>query len=344
MQLGEEQRLAKLRMRQAIVAALRDEMRNDPAVVLLGEDVAEAEGVFKTSEGLLEEFGRERVRDTPISEMGFLGAGVGAAMTGLRPVVEIMFVEFLGVALDQLVTEAAKMRFLSGGELTVPLTVRASSGGGLGFGAQHSQTLETWLYATPGLKVAVASGPRSAYGLLRSAIRDDNPVVVLEPRVLYGDRDEVDASDAGIIPLGHAQTVRSGEDVTVVALGAMVSVAASALNRTAEWSGELIDLQTLVPWDKDTVLTSVRRTGRLVVVEENPLTGGWGTEIASHVGSHVFRYLRAPIMRITCPDVPVPFADELEARFLPTPDYVEQQVTALIKTGELPPHWWEEEL
>lgn len=333
--------MAKLRMRQSVIAALRDEMRNDPAVVLMGEDVAAAGGVFKTSEGLLEEFGPKRVRDTPISEMGFLGAAVGAAMTGLRPVVDLMFVEFLGVALDQLVTEAAKMCFLSAGQLTVPLTVRASSGGGLGFAAQHSQTLETWLYATPGLKLAVASGARSAYGLLRSAIRDDNPVVVLEPRVLYGDRDEVDESDAGIIPLGKAHVHGSGEDVTVVALGAMVRVAAAAMERSRGWSGELIDLQTLIPWDKDAVLASVRKTGRLVIVEENPLTGGWGTEIASYVGSYLFGDLKAPIMRITCPDVPVPFAEELEARYLPTPDYVEKQVTSLVKTGELPPHWWE---
>lgn len=335
--------MAKLRMRQAVVAALRDEMRADPRVVLMGEDVAAAEGVFKTSEGLLEEFGPERVRDTPISEMGFLGAGVGAAMTGLRPVVEIMFVEFLGVALDQLVTEAAKLRYLSGGELAVPLVVRASSGGGLGFGAQHSQTLETWFYATPGLKLAVASGPRSAYGLLRSAIRDDNPVVILEPRVLYGDREEVDVSEASIIPLGQARIVHPGEDVTVVALGAMVPVAAAACDQADGWSGELIDLQTLIPWDKRAVLDSVRRTRRLVVVEENPFTGGWGTEIASYVGSQLFGELEAPVLRVSCPDVPVPFAEELEARYLPTPDYVSEQVTALVKSGRLPEHWWERE-
>jgi acetoin:2,6-dichlorophenolindophenol oxidoreductase subunit beta len=180
--------LPKLRMNQAITRALADEMRQDPDVIVLGEDVADADGIFKTSEGLLGEFGELRVRDTPISEMGFLGAAVGAATTGLRPVVEIMFVEFLGVALDQLTTQAAKMHFLSAGRYTVPLVVRASIGAGAGFGCQHSQTLESWLVSAPGLKVCVASGARTAYGLLRSAIRDDNPVALLEPRVLYGTR------------------------------------------------------------------------------------------------------------------------------------------------------------
>lgn len=175
-------------MNQAIGRAMADEMRADPTVILMGEDVAEAQGIFKTSEGLLAEFGALRVRDTPISEMGFLGAAVGAAATGLRPVVEFMFVEFLGVALDQLTTEAAKLHYLSGGAYTVPLTVRASSGAGAGFGCQHSQTLESWMVNQPGLKLCVASGPRVAYGLLRAAIRDDNPLVLLEPRVLYGAR------------------------------------------------------------------------------------------------------------------------------------------------------------
>lgn len=333
----------RLRMNQAVAAALSDAMREDPSVVIIGEDVALAGGPFKTSDGLLDEFGPIRVRDAPISEMGFLGAGLGAAATGLRPVVEIMFAEFLGVALDQLATEAAKFRYLSGGELRVPLTVRASGGAGLGFGAQHSQTLETWLYATPGLKLAAASNPQSAYGLLRATIKDDNPVVVLEPRAMYGQRGEVPRGEEGVIPLGVAEVVRQGSQVTVVALGRMVRVALEA-GEAASWSGEIIDLRTLIPWDQETVLSSVRKTGRLAIVEENPLTGGWGTEIASVVSGNLLNDLKAPILRITCPDVPVPFSKTLEQRYAPSAHYVQQQVTDLIDSGRLPEPWWNKEI
>ena len=334
--------MAKMRMNQAIAAALADEMRADPDVVVFGEDVAEAEGPFKTSAGLLGEFGPLRVRDTPISEMGFMGAGVGAASTGLRPVVEIMFVEFLGVAIDQLSTEAAKLHYLSGGQVKVPLTVRASIGAGLGFGSQHSQTLESWMFATPGLKVAVPSSPQTAYGLLRSAIRDDNPTVVLEPRTLYAGRDEVTTGDDAMIPLGAAATRAEGSDVTIVALGAMVGRALDAAARDGGWSADVIDLQTLIPYDKEALIASVRKTGRLVTVEENPLTGGWGGEIVSFLTGEVFADLKAPPLRITCPDVPVPFGKELEQRYLPSPEYVASQVGELVETGKLPRHWWEE--
>lgn len=334
--------MVKLRMNQAVALALADEMRRDPAVVVFGEDVARAGGVFKSTVGLLEEFGPERVRDTPISEMGFLGAGVGAAMTGLRPVVEIMFVEFLGVALDQLVTEAAKLHYLSAGSLRVPLTVRASTGAGLGFGAQHSQTCENWLMATPGLKVAVAAGAQTAYGLLRAAIRDDNPVVVLEPRRLYGEREEFEPGEDAIIPLGEAAVVRRGDDVTIVGLGQTVGIALAAASAANGWSAEVIDLRTLVPWDKKSVLDSVRRTGRLVIVEESPFSGGWGTDIASFIANELFGELRTPVLRVTTPDVPVPFAAELERRFMPSAEYVAAQIEKLLTTGRLPRPWWEE--
>ena len=243
----------KLRMRQSIARALDDAMAADPTVILMGEDVAVAEGPFKTSEGLLDKYGAARVRDTPISEMGFCGAAVGAAATGLRPVVEIMFVEFLGVALDMVVTEAAKLRYLSGGAYTAPMVVRASVGAGLGFGTQHSQTLETWMYATPGLKLAVASGANSAYGLTRAAIEDPDPVVLLEPRVLYGEREEVDFAP---IRLGEASVLRRGDDVTIVALGQTVGRALAAADG-APWSADVIDLRTLVPWDRSCVCESV---------------------------------------------------------------------------------------
>ena len=246
--------------------------------------------------------------------MGFVGAavGAGAGMTGLVPVVEIMFIEFLGVALDQLVTEAAMMRHLSADQFTVPLVVRASVGSGLGFGCQHSQTLERWMFGTPGLKIAVASGARSAYQLLKSAIRDPDPVVLLEPRALYGTREEVPA-DATAGPLGRAEVVQAGGDATIVALGQTVNVARAAAG-AARWSADIIDLRTLLPWDKDTVLESVSRTGRLVTVEENQYTGGWGAHIAAHAAGVSFGDLRAPVLRITAPDVhvAVPYIKELE--------------------------------
>ncbi len=334
--------MAKKRMNQAIVAAFEDEMRSDPTVVLFGEDVGVAGGPFKTSDGLLEQFGFLRVRDTPISEMGFLGAAVGAAATGLRPVVEIMFIEFLGVALDQLATEAAKFHYLSNGRYRVPMTVRASVGAGLGFGAQHSQTLESWLVGIPGLKVVTASGPQTAYGLLRAAIRDDNPVVVLEPRVLYGVRGEFKRGDDFILEVGKARVDTVGEDVTIVTLGATLGTTKEAASRAA-WSAEIIDLMTLVPWDRRTIAESVRRTGRLVIVEESPYSGGWGTEISSYVGSAFFGTLKAPVLRITCPDVPVPYGKDLEQQFVPNPAYVVEQIDQFLASGKLVPPWWEKE-
>jgi len=328
-------------MNQAITRAIADEMELDPRVVVFGEDVAVAEGPFKTSEGLLTTFGPDRVRDTPISETGFLGAAVGAAMTGLRPVTEIMFIEFLGVAFDQVVTEAALMHYLSAGRFNVPMVVRASAGSGLGFGCQHSQTLERWMLGTPGLKLAVASGARTAYGLTRAAIRDNNPVVLLEPRALYGEREDVEPGEASIIELGTSETLRNGTDVTVVALGQTVHVALAA-EASASWSGEVIDLRSLMPWDKEAIVASAKRTGRLVIVEENQFTGGWGTEIASYVSSAAFGDLKAPVVRVTAPDVPVPFGQELEKRFLPSPEYVVQQVDELLATNSAPAPWWKE--
>jgi acetoin:2,6-dichlorophenolindophenol oxidoreductase subunit beta len=325
-------------MNQAIARAMADEMEADASVVLMGEDVAVAEGPFKTSEGLLQRFGPERVRDTPISEMGFLGAALGAALTGLRPVVEVMFIEFLGVALDQLVTEAAMMHYLSAGRYRAPIVVRGSVGAGLGFGCQHSQTLERWLVGTPGLKVAVASGARSAYGLMRAAIRDDNPVVVLEPRPLYGEREDFEPSDQ-LPELGRAEVRREGDEVTIVALGQTVNAALKAAE-AASFSAEVIDLRTLVPWDRTTIFDSVRRTGRLALAEENQYSGGWGADLAAEVSTSLFGDLRAPVLRITAPDVPVPFGAELEQRFVPSAGYIGEQVEAWIKTGQAPAPWW----
>ena len=333
--------MARMRMNQAIAAAIADEMRENPDVIVFGEDVAVAGGPFKTSDGLLEEFGPLRVRDTPIAEMGFMGMAVGAAATGLRPIAEIMFVEFLGVALDQLVTEAAKFNYLSGGTVRVPMVMRASVGAGLGFGCQHSQVMESWMVGAPGLKIVALSGPGNAYGLIRAAIRDDNPVAVLEPRILYAARGDVTTGVEGIIPLGQAATVASGDDITLVSLGSTVRTCVAAASAGEDWTADVLDLQTLQPWDVEAVLESVRRTGRLAVVEECPYSGGWGADIVSTVVSEAFGDLSAPPIRITAPDVHVPFGKELEQRYLPSADYVTAQVVELLDTGESPAHWWE---
>lgn len=332
-----------LRMNEAIREALADEMRADPSVIVLGEDVGAAGGVFKATEGLLAEFGPARVRDTPISETAILGAAVGAAMAGLRPVAEIMFVEFFGVALDQVTTQAAKMHFLSGGQFEVPLVVRASAGSGLGFGAQHSQTLEGWFMTTPGLKVASPSGPASAYRLVRAAVRDPSPVILIEPRALYGTREAFEP--AGVQPgrLGVARRALAGDDVTVVALGQTVGVARKAAEEVRNrWSVEVLDLETILPWDRAAVAESVERTGRLLVVEESPRTGGWGADVVAHVATQAWSALRAPPVRLTCPDLPVPFAAELERRYLPGAGDVARQVEALCAEGRALPPWWEE--
>lgn len=330
--------MSAMRVRQAIVSALADEMRADPSVMVFGEDVAVAEGPFKTSEGLLAEFGPLRVRDTPISEMGFTGAAVGAAMLGMKPVVEIMFVEFLGVALDQLVTEAAKMRYLSNGALSVPMVVRASCGSGLGFGSQHSQTLENWFAATPGLKVVSISDAQSAYSLMRAAIQDPDPVMVLEPRILYAERGEVDLSLK--MEIGKARVLREGKEFTVVSLGQMVNVAREAITASGV-DAELIDLATVVPWDRQTVLNSVKKTGRLVVVEEAPQSGGWGSEIVATATSQLFSHLKAAPFRITTPDVPVPYSGVLESRYVPTAEDVARQLKESLISNQTPKTWWE---
>lgn len=335
----------KMRMNSAIAAAIGDEMRADDAVIMFGEDIAAAGGPFKTSVGLLEEFGSVRVRDTPISEMAFTGAAVGAAAVGMRPVIEIMFMEFLGVALDQLATQAAKFHYLSAGAISVPLVVRASVGTGTGFGSQHSQTLENWVTATPGLVVASPSDPQTAYGLTRAAIQHPDPVILLEPRALYAARAEVETGESGIVPLGAARILRRGDAATVVTLGRTTSVAVEAAERLAEdgIETEIIDLLTLMPWDVDAVVDSVSRTARLVVVEDSPVTGGWGGDIVSRVVREAFGNLRAAPFRISAPDAPVPYGKELEARHAPSPDEVVRQLSSYVRTGEVPVPWWVEE-
>jgi pyruvate/2-oxoglutarate/acetoin dehydrogenase E1 component len=328
-------------MRQAVMMALDDALAEDDTVIVMGEDIAAAGGPFKVTEGLLEKHGRERVIDTPISEMAFMGAAVGAAVCGLKPVVEMMFVEFTGVALDQLTTEAATMRYLSRGRLTVPMVMRASAGAGQGFGCQHSQMLDHWFRGTPGLKVCVVSSARTAYGLLRAAIEDPDPVVVLEPRILYGGLEEFDHDPKYRTPLGKAEIVRKGKDVTILTAGQMVNTVKAAVDKINA-DVEVIDMLTLWPWDREAVLKSVAGTGRVVTVEEAPIGTGWGSEVIATIIGEQFGSLKAPPHRITLPDAPVPYNGGLEARYLPSPEYIASQVDALVSKGRQPLPWWKE--
>jgi len=305
--------------RDAVADGIAREMRRDPAVVCLGEDIGAAGGVFKTTVGLLAEFGPHRVRDTPISEQAIAGIAMGAAMTGIRPVAEIMFSDFLACCWDYLANEIPKMRYMTGGQVTVPLVIRTANGGGLGFGAQHSQSVENWALAVPGLKVVAPSTPADVVGLLASAIRSDDPVVFFEHKGLFASRGEA-APEGHVVPLGAAAIARPGTDVTVVALAATVPLALAAADELAG-SGvqaEVIDLRCLVPLDMATVLASVRKTSRLLIVEENPYQGGWGGTVASIVADEGFELLDAPIRRVAAACVPLPFADALEDEVIPT--------------------------
>jgi pyruvate dehydrogenase E1 component beta subunit len=317
--------------RDAVAEGLAREMRRDPKVVCLGEDIGAAGGVFKTTVGLLAEFGPDRVRDTPISEQAIVGMAMGAAMTGMRPVAEIMFSDFLACCWDYLANEIPKMRYMTGGQVTVPLVVRTANGGGLGFGAQHSQAVENWALAVPGLKVAAPSTPADVIGMLAAAVRSDDPVVFFEHKGLFASRG--DAPPPGhVVPLGQAATVRSGTDITVVALAATVPLALAAADELAGSgvSAEVIDLRCLVPLDMATVLASVGRTSRLLIVEENPYQGGWGGTVASIVADEGFELLDAPVRRVAAECVPLPFADALEDEVIPTTAKVSAAMRALL--------------
>lgn len=305
--------------RDSVAEGIAREMRRDPSVVCLGEDIGAAGGVFKTTVGLLEEFGPGRVWDTPISEQAIVGAAMGAAMTGMRPVAEIMFSDFLACCYDYLANEIPKMRYMTGGQVTVPLVVRTANGGGLGFGAQHSQAVENWVFTVPGLKIAAPSTPADVVGMMASAIRSDDPVVFFEHKGLFASKGEP-APPGHVVPLGEAAVARQGTDVTVVALASTVPIALEAAEQLAadDISVEVVDLRCLVPLDTRTVLDSVRRTSRLVVVEENPYQGGWGGTVVSIVADEGFELLDAPIRRVAAECVPLPFADALEDEVIPT--------------------------
>jgi pyruvate dehydrogenase E1 component beta subunit len=316
--------------REAVAEGLARELRRDPAVVCLGEDIGAAGGVFKTTAGLFSEFGPERIWDTPISEQAIAGMAMGAAMTGLRPVAEIMFSDFFACCWDYLANEIPKMRYMTGGQVTVPLVVRTANGGGLGFGAQHSQAVENWTLAIPGLKIVAPSNPADVVGLMAAAIRCDDPVVFFEHKGLFATKGPA-APQGHVVPLGQAAIARDGSDVTVVGLAATVPLALAAAERLAQdgISAEVIDLRCLVPLDMATVLESVGRTSRLVIVEENPYQGGWGGTVASIVADEGFELLDAPIRRVAAACVPLPFADALEQQVIPTVDSVMAAVRAL---------------
>ena len=310
---------APVSFRDAIRDALAAEMRRDPRVVLLGEDVAAAGGAFKETAGLFDEFGPTRVWNTPISEGAILGAALGAAVTGMRPVVDLMFVDFALVAMDSIANEIAKCRFMSGGQFAVPLVIRAPCGAGLSFGAQHSQTLETAFTTMPGLKVVAPATPADAKGLLRAAVRDDNPVIYLEHKALYNALKEDVPIDEEVIPLGVARTARAGRDVTIVATMAMLhqALAAAETLATGGIEAEVIDPRTLVPLPSDAILASLSHTNRLVIVEEATRTGGWGATIAAQCNEIGFDLLDAPITRVCIEDLPMPYSPPLEAKVLP---------------------------
>jgi pyruvate dehydrogenase E1 component beta subunit len=316
--------MPELTYRGAIAVAIAQEMERDDSVVMIGEDIGAAGGVFKLTEGLIDKFGPTRIRDTPISEQAIVGAVMGAAMTGLRPIGELMFSDFFAVAWDMVANQIAKTRYMTDGQIALPLVLRTANGGGLRFGAQHSQSVENWAMAIPGLKVVAPSNPSDMMGLLAAAIRDPDPVIVCEHKSLFADKGDVPDGEH-VIELGKATVVREGSDVTIVALAAMVPrsmAAAERLQSEAGISAEVIDLRTLVPLDVATILASVEKTSRLMTVEENPRLCGWGAEIASIVADEGFWSLDAPITRITAPHVPLASAPVLEDLAMPSPERI----------------------
>jgi pyruvate dehydrogenase E1 component beta subunit len=312
--------MAELTYRDAVAAGIAQEMERDESVVCLGEDIAGAGGVFKATVGLLEKFGPKRVRDTPIAEQAILGAAMGAAMTGLRPVAEIMFSDFLAVCWDIVANEIAKTRYMTNGQISLPLVIRTGNGGGSRFGAQHSQSVENWAMAIPGLKVVAPSTPADIKGLLAAAIRDPDPVVFFEHKALYATKGEVPDGEY-VDTLGTAAIRRQGSDVTIAALGLMVPRALEAAARLQAEHGisaTVIDVRSLVPLDTQTIFAEVSKTGRFYTVEENTRLCGWGAEISSLVAEELFWDLDAPITRITTPHVPLPAADRLEDLTIPS--------------------------
>jgi pyruvate/2-oxoglutarate/acetoin dehydrogenase E1 component len=323
--------MAELTYRNAVARGLAQEMERDERVVLIGEDIAKAGGVFKTTVGLYERFGPNRVRDTPISEEAIMGLIMGGAMNGLIPVGELMFSDFLATCWDIVANQIAKTRYMTGGQVNLPLVIRTANGGGARFGGQHSQSLENWAMAIPGLKVVAPSNPADVVGLLAASIRDPDPVVFFEHKMLLAEKADVPEGEI-VDTLGTARVVRPGKDLTIVALAAMVPKAMAAAGRLSGRgiSAEVIDLRSLVPLDTKTILESVARTTRLVTVEENPRLAGWGAEVSSLVAEEAFWDLDGPIIRVTTPHVPLPAAAELEDLAIPSVERIVESVSRMV--------------
>lgn len=320
--------MAELTYRDAVAAGIAQEMARDERVVFLGEDIAHAGGVFKATVGLLDQFGPKRVRDTPISEQAILGAAMGAAMTGLRPIAEIMFSDFLAVCWDIVANEIAKSRYMTNGQVQVPLVIRTANGAGSRFGAQHSQSVENWAMMIPGIKVVAPAFPVDVKGLIAAAVRDDDPVLIFEQKSLYPMKGEVPDGEY-VDELGKARVLRRGKDCTIVALALMVHralAAAEILEKEHGISCTVVDVRSLVPLDTTTILAEVALTGRLVTVEENPRLCGWGAEIASIIADECFWELDGPIIRITTPHIPLPSADQLEDNTIPSVERIVREI------------------
>ena len=323
--------MREIKYREAISEALREEMSRDDMVVIMGEDVGEFGGVFQATATLYETFGPSRVLDTPISEQAIVGAALGSALAGLRPVAEIMFIDFTSQAMDQIVNQCAKFHFMTGGQAIVPVVIRTQGGVGFGDAAQHSQSLEAWHAHVPGLKVVMPSTPYDAKGLLKASIRDDNPIVFIEHKLLYLTEGPVPEDDY-VVPIGKADIKREGTDVTIITWSKMVLDSLEAA-KTLEAEGiqaELVDLRTLNPVDLETVIESVKKTGRAVVVHEACKTGGFGGEIAALIMENAFDYLDAPVKRVTGIDTPIPYAEPLYRAVIPNPDWIVKGVKEIM--------------
>ena len=325
--------MAQLTYRESVSLAIAQAMRKDPKVFFIGEDVGAAGGVFKATVGLLDEFGKDRVMDTPISEQAILGAAMGAAMAGLRPIAEIMFSDFLAVCWDIVANQIAKTRYMSDGQINIPLVIRTANGGGSKFGAQHSQSLENWSMMIPGLKVVAPSSPGDVLGLMNSAVNDPDPVIFYEHKSLYASKEELESTELSI-PLGQSNILHEGSDITIIGLALMAQRAKKAaieLKEKHNINAKVIDLRTLVPLDLQSIKSAINETGLAMTVEENPRLCGWGSEISSLITEHCFSNLKGTVTRLTTPHVPLPSADILEDNTIPSVDVIVREVIKKVK-------------
>jgi pyruvate/2-oxoglutarate/acetoin dehydrogenase E1 component len=323
----------KITYAEAISDAISEEMKRDKYLTLIGEDIGRYGGVFRATKGLLEEFGADRVRDTPISETAIIGTAVGSAMLGYRVIAEIMYIDFLMIAMDQLINQAAKLHYMTGGKVNIPIVIRTQGGAGIRNAAQHSQCLESWFAHIPGLKVLIPSTPYDAKGLLKAAVRDNNPVLFIEHKKLYSTKGEVPEAEY-LVDIGKADIKLAGRHLTLICYSYMVTVALEAakiLKRKCGFEAEVIDLRTITPLDKEAILSSVKKTNKAAILHEAPRQGGFGGEIIAIIQEEAFDYLDSPVLRICGPDTPVPYAPELEDFYVYTPERVAEKIIAYFR-------------